>query len=68
MPTIQSVRAASVRLIWPTKDPPFSLQTATNLVATNWLAALPLPTVIGSNNVVTNLASSLERFIRLSNP
>lgn len=65
---IEKIPPGSVRLIWPTNDPPFSLQTTTNLPATNWLAALPLPTVIGTNNVVTNTASDLERFYRLSNP
>jgi hypothetical protein len=66
--TIQPVPPASVRLVWPTNDPPFSLQTTTNLPATNWLAALPLPAVIGTNNVVTNSTASAQQFYRLSNP
>ena len=65
---IQSVSASSVRLVWPTNDPPFSLQTASSLPATNWSAALPLPVVIGSNNVVTNSLSGTEGFYRLSGP
>jgi hypothetical protein len=66
--TIQKASAALVRLLWATNDPPFSLQTASSLLATNWSAALPLPVVIGTNNVVTNLLSGTESFYRLSNP
>lgn len=65
---IEKIPPASVRLLWPTNDPPFSLQTTTNLLATNWLAALPLPAVIGTNNVVTNSTTNAQRFYRLSNP
>jgi len=66
--TIQRIPPASVRLLWPTNDPPFSLQTATNLAANSWTNALPLPVVIGTNNVVTNAAINLEQFYRLSSP
>lgn len=66
--TIEPAATNAVRLIWPTNDPPFSLQTATNLPATNWLAALPLPTVIGTNNIVTNTVAGTNRFYRLLNP
>jgi hypothetical protein len=65
---IEKVGPTAVRLIWPTNDPPFSLQTVTNLAATNWLAALPLPTIIGTNNVVTNVATNREQIYRLSSP
>jgi autotransporter-associated beta strand protein len=65
---IEKIPPSSVRLLWPTNDPPFSLQTAANLPATNWLAALPFPVVIGTNNVVTNTATNLKQFYRLSNP
>jgi fibronectin-binding autotransporter adhesin len=66
--TIQSVPPASVRLLWLTNEPPFSLQTGTNLSGTNWAAALPLPTVIGSTNVVINPATNTQRFYRLAVP
>jgi autotransporter-associated beta strand protein len=66
--TIQKVPPASVRLLWPTNDPPFSLQTASSLLETNWSAALPLPVVTGTNNVVTNLISDSQQFYRLSSP
>jgi hypothetical protein len=66
--TIQRASPSSVRLLWATNDPPFSLQTASSLPATNWSAALPLPVVIGTNNIVTNLISTSEQFYRLSSP
>ena len=65
---IQQIPPASVRLLWATNDPPFSLQTATNLAATNWAAALPLPAVSGTNNIVTNSTTGGQRFYRLSIP
>jgi hypothetical protein len=65
---IQPAGPSTVRLLWPTNNPPFSLQTASSLPATNWSAALPPPVVIGTNNVVTNLISNSEQFYRLSNP
>jgi autotransporter-associated beta strand protein len=66
--TIQRASPTSVLLFWPTNDPAFSLQTTTTLPATNWITALPLPVVIGTNNFVTNPVSNLEQFYRLSNP
>jgi autotransporter-associated beta strand protein len=66
--TIERLPANSVALLWPTNDPPFSLQTATNLPASNWAPALPLPMVIGTNNVVTNSAGGLQQYYRLSYP
>jgi hypothetical protein len=66
--TIQRASPTSVRLLWPTNDPPFTLQTALSLPATNWSAALPLPTLIGTNNAVTNLISNSQQFYRLSSP
>jgi autotransporter-associated beta strand protein len=65
---IERVATNEVRLLWPTNDPPFSLQTATNLPATNWLAATPPPTVAGTNHVVTNTVTAAHQFYRLSNP
>jgi autotransporter-associated beta strand protein len=66
--TIQRASPTSVRLLWQTNDPPFSLQTASSLPSTNWATALPLPVVIGTNNVVTNLISNFKQFYRLSSP
>jgi autotransporter-associated beta strand protein len=66
--TIQQASPTSVRLLWPTNDPPFSLQTASSLPASNWSAVLPLPVVIGTNNVVTNFIATSQQFYRLSSP
>ena len=66
--TIDWVPPSAVRLLWATNDPPFTLQTATDLPATNWTAALPLPVVIGTNNIVTNAVSDPQRLFRLSPP
>jgi fibronectin-binding autotransporter adhesin len=66
--TIQRVSPASVRLLWPTNDPTFSLQSNTNLNSTNWIAATPLPSVSNTNHVVTNTISGSAKFYRLSNP
>jgi autotransporter-associated beta strand protein len=65
---IEKVPPTSVRLLWATNDPPFSLQTATNLPSADWSAALPLPAVIGTNNIVTNSIIGAQRFYRLANP
>jgi hypothetical protein len=46
-----------VRLLWPTNDPAFRLEFSTNLPATNWTAAFPLPAISGTNYVVTNATS-----------
>jgi autotransporter-associated beta strand protein len=66
--TIQSLPPASVLLLWPTNDPPFSLQVNTNLTTTNWGKASPLPVVVGTNNMVTNAISGPASFYRLSKP
>ena len=66
--TIEPVPPASVRLLWPVNNPPFSLQTATNLPATNWAAASFSPVVIGTNNVLTNSVSGGKQFFRLTSP
>jgi fibronectin-binding autotransporter adhesin len=66
--TIERILPASVRLLWPTNDPSFSLQTATNVAAASWTNALPLPVVSGTNNLATNSITDTPRFYRLSNP
>jgi autotransporter-associated beta strand protein len=66
--TIERASSNSVRLVWPTNDPPFSLQAATNLPSTNWLAASPQPLVAGTNNVVTNATAGGQNLYRLSSP
>jgi len=66
--TIQKIAPVSVRLLWPTNDPPFSLQSTTNLQGSNWTAVFPLPVGLGTNNIVTNSITSSQLFYRLSNP
>ncbi|MEO7677712.1 MAG: autotransporter-associated beta strand repeat-containing protein, partial [Verrucomicrobiota bacterium] len=44
--TIEKVSPLFVRLLWPTNDPAFRLESSTNLPATNWTAALPLPVIV----------------------
>ena len=66
--TIAKASPASVRLLWATNNPPFSLQVCTNLAAANWTAASPLPVVIGGQNVVTNSITGAQGFYRLSSP
>jgi hypothetical protein len=51
--SIQGVPPASVRLLWPTNDPGFSLWFNTNLATTDWTSASPPPVILGTNNVVT---------------
>ena len=64
--TIQRAPPGAVRLLWATNDPAFSLQTITNLNETSWIAATPLPVVVGINNVVTNSVSNTNQFYRPS--
>jgi len=66
--TIERAGTNAVRLSWQTNDPPFSLQTSANLSSDSWSPTLPLPTVIGSNNVVTNTVGNNAQFYRLTNP
>jgi autotransporter-associated beta strand protein len=66
--TLERASTNSFRLRWPTNDPPFRLVTTTNLSATNWSQALPLPIVSGTNNIVTNAATAPASFYRLVSP
>lgn len=67
--TIQNQLPDSVRLLWPTNPVSYTLQFITNLSDTNWTALGQTPVVIGTNNVVTNSATSnLQKFYRLSSP
>jgi len=65
---IENLPSASVRLLWSTNAGGFNLQFSTNLTATNWSFASPLPVVTGASNVVTNVISELQRFYRLFKP
>jgi fibronectin-binding autotransporter adhesin len=66
--TIQRVSPASVRLLWPTNDPAFRLLSHTNLTTPNWVAVTPQPTLVGTNHILTNVISGVEKYYRLVNP
>ena len=69
--TIERVAPASVRLLWPTNDPAFTLQSTTNLNGTNvtdWASVPDAPFVLGTNRVVTNSSSSSWKIYRLFRP
>jgi len=58
---------ASVILTWPTNSAGFTLKFTTNLVSPAvWTTASPAPTVVNTNNVVTNTVSATQQFFRLS--
>lgn len=65
---IERIPPASVRLLWATNNATgFGLQSNINLSTSNWTAVSPPPTLVGTNNVVTNTASG-QRFYRLFKP
>ena len=52
-------------LLWPASFTDYTLQFTTNLSGASWSPALPLPVVVGTNQVVTNAVSEPQRFYRL---
>jgi phospholipase/lecithinase/hemolysin len=57
----------NVVLTWPTNATGFTLQSTTNLVSsTVWTTVSPTPTVVNTNNAVTNPISGTQKFFRLS--
>jgi autotransporter-associated beta strand protein len=64
--SIERIGSSSVRLTWPASFAGYTLQSTTNLSATNWTAALPLPAINGTSHVVTNAAGDVRRFYRLA--
>jgi autotransporter-associated beta strand protein len=62
---LQSSGAGSVRVVWPTNDPLYTLQSNTNLNTTNWIAVSPPPVVLGTNYVFTNATTGAGKFYRL---
>jgi autotransporter-associated beta strand protein len=67
---IEQARPGFVRVLWPSDSisDGYSLQSTTNLNPPNWTAALPLPVIVGTNNVVTNAAAGERKFYRLFRP
>jgi len=66
--TIQPSSSTNVVLSWPTNVTGFNLQFNTNLNNNVWAGAAPPPTVLGTNNVVTNATSNADQFYRLIHP
>jgi hypothetical protein len=66
--TIAPASTGNVRLLWPTNAAGFNLEASTNLVTTIWSDILPVPVVIGTNNVVTNVMDTPRKFYRLRKP
>ena len=58
-------QGGNIVLSWSTNTAGYSLEYSTNLASTNWTSVLPLPVVVGSQNVVTNSISSGTVFYRL---
>jgi len=67
LPVIAIYRSGTnVILRWPTNATGFTLQSTTNLVSpAAWSTNLPSPSVINTNNVVTNTFSGKQMFYRL---
>lgn len=65
---IERASSTTIRLLWPTNDPPFRLQSNTNLSTPNWITASPQPVTLGTNYIVTNAISGAQQFYRLINP
>jgi len=67
--SIQRLSRSSVRLFWPADDePPFTLQSSTNLSKTNWAPVPSAPAVVGTNYVVTESQTGVAKFYRLAAP
>jgi len=58
-------QASNVILFWPANVAGYSLECTTNLASANWNSVLPLPVVVGSENVVTNSLTGRAVFYRL---
>ena len=68
---IQRLPPSSVRLLWPTNDPAFSLQFVTNLNSANpggWTFVSETSAITGTNNVVTQNATGVLKLYRLFKP
>ena len=56
-----------VIVAWPTSATGFTLQSCDNLTTTNWANVGTTPTVVGSENFVTNASPTGHAFFRLKN-
>ncbi|MGO9587392.1 MAG: hypothetical protein ACLP2Y_14450 [Limisphaerales bacterium] len=65
-PTLGATKqGGNIILFWATNATGYSLRCATNLVSTNWSPVLPLPVVVGNQNMVTNSITGGAVFYRL---
>jgi hypothetical protein len=62
--SISRLSAAQVRVIWPVVYTNFAVQFRTNLLTGAWSNVLTVPTISGTNNVLTDSSSGI-RFYRL---
>jgi hypothetical protein len=69
-PPLLSVRkqGAAIVIAWPTNATGFALEYATELAATNWLPASPLPVAVNGQYIVTNGMLQNAAFYRLHKP
>jgi hypothetical protein len=58
---------SEVVVAWPTSATGLNLQSNTDLNTSNWVNVGTAPTVVGSENFVTNSAPTGNRFFRLAN-
>jgi hypothetical protein len=66
--SLRTVRSGiDVVVIWPVAASGFVLQSATDLTASNWVNVGTSPTVVGSENFITNTAPTGNAFFRLKN-
>jgi hypothetical protein len=64
-----NLAGTNVILTWPANATAgLTLQSATNLVSTNWSTNLPSPVVVSGQNTVTNHIFGTQNFFRLVNP
>jgi uncharacterized delta-60 repeat protein len=65
---IQPSANTNIVLSWLTNFIGFTLEANTNLTTNVWNTVSPMPSVVGTNNVVTNAASGEQKYYRLSKP
>jgi uncharacterized repeat protein (TIGR03803 family) len=63
--SISSLPGQQVLIYWPTNETGFTLQVNTNAATTNWVTAIPTPSVLNDQYVVTNNAAGQKSFYRL---
>jgi hypothetical protein len=61
-------QGGNIVLTWAANATGYALECSTNLASTNWSPVLPLPAVVGNQNVVTNNITNGAVFYRLHQP